>query len=115
MARRSQSDPAITKRRVTMRKAFLDAAGNPVVQEVNDFVRPDFLDAYVADAKTRWDSVAVSAEPDAGPGGFDGATYVPKNLDHPLAHNYFPASDCTGCSHAPVIDGVPARTVTSED
>jgi hypothetical protein len=49
--------PEITKRRVTMR----DQNGGEAV----DYVRPDFLDAYVADAKTRWETVEVSDEPDA--------------------------------------------------
>lgn len=92
-------DPRIDKRRVTMRNAFVkfDEHGEPVpdIQEAYDYVRPDILDAYVADAQTRWQSVTVSDEPDAGPAGYDGATYVPEALDHPLAGQYFPATDET--------------------
>lgn len=88
--------PEITKRRVTMRNftATADAGGNPVVHthEAVDYVRPDFLDAYVADARTRWQVVEVSDEPDAGPAGYHGATHVPDGLDHPLAGRTFPAT-----------------------
>ena len=89
--------PEITKRRVTMTNvvpAGRDADG--VLQyhnhEVVDYVRPDFLDAYVADAKKRWQLVEVSDEPDAGPDGYDGQTHVPASLDHPLAGQTFPAT-----------------------
>lgn len=96
-----RTDPRIDKRRVTMRSSTLagvDADGNDVyrVMEAVDFVRPDFLDAYVADARTRWQVVEVSDEPDAGPGGYDGATHVPAGLDHPLAGQTFPATDSEG-------------------
>jgi hypothetical protein len=89
------SEPEITKRRVTMRSAVLvpgGAGGKDVIQttEATDYVRPDFLDAYVADARTRWQVVEVSDEPDAGPGGYHGATLVPERLDHPLAGQTFP-------------------------
>lgn len=90
--------PEITKRRVTMRNIVAtgkyDADGRPEFQiyEVVDYVRPDFLDAYVADAQTKYQSVEVSDEPDAGPGGYDGATYVPEGLDSPLAGQTFAAT-----------------------
>jgi hypothetical protein len=60
--------------------------------EAVDYVRPDFLDAYVADARTRWQSVEVSEEPDAGPGGYHGETNVPEGLNHPLAGRSFAAT-----------------------
>ena len=84
--------PEITKRRVTMRSASLTPSGETVVREAVDFVRPDFLDAYVADAATRWQQVEVSDEPDAGPAGYHGATHVPAGLDHPLAGQTFAAT-----------------------
>lgn len=100
--------PEITKRRVTMRSAFLtgrtDDEGRPEVAtaEATDYVLPEVLDAYVADAKTRWQTVEVSEEPDAGPAGYGGATYVPPTLNHPMAGTYFPAHDCgPDCGHAP--------------
>lgn len=91
-------DPRVTKRRVTM--TSYSTAVNPETGQVEvlpteavDYVRPDFLDAYVADAKTRWQNVTVSDEPDAGPGGYDGQTHVPARLDHPLAGQTFPANE----------------------
>jgi len=57
-----------------------------------DYVREDFIEAYVRDALTRWGSVEVSKEYDAGPGGYHGATHVPAQLDHPLAGQTFPAT-----------------------
>jgi hypothetical protein len=91
------NDEQVTKRRVTMRSALLagmDDKGKPVVSiaEATDYVRPDFLDAYVADAQSRWQSVEVSDEPDAGPGGYHGETTVPEGLNHPLAGQTFPAT-----------------------
>ena len=84
--------PEITKRRVTMRSVTAGPNGQTMSYEAVDYVRPDFLDAYVADARTRWQSVEVSDEPDAGPGGYHGATHVPGTLDHPLAGQTFPAA-----------------------
>ena len=69
--------PEITKRKVTMRSAVLAADGETYVHEATDYVRPDFLDDYLADARNRWQVVTVSDEPDAGPGGYDGDTFVP--------------------------------------
>ena len=103
------ADEVITKRRVTMTSfaVVVGADGNPVPavdektgeqipgtvltakREMVDYVRPDFLDAYVADAKTKWQTVLVSDEPDAGPGGYHGATFVPDYLDTPLAGQTF--------------------------
>jgi hypothetical protein len=84
--------PEITKRRVTMRSVSLAANGDTVVHEAVDYVRPDFLDAYVADASKRWQFVQVSEEPDAGPGGYHGQTHVPVELDHELAGQTFAAT-----------------------
>jgi hypothetical protein len=94
----TEQEPEITKRRVTMASVVLagkDAKGRDLFQrhEAIDYVRPDFLDAYVADARTRWQSVEVSDEPDAGPGGYHGATAVPEGLDHPLAGQTFAATE----------------------
>ncbi len=78
------TDPRVTKRRVTM-TSFKER------RIAVDYVRPDHLDAYVADARTRWDVVDVSSEPDAGPGGYEGATHVPAHLDLPDAGVTYPA------------------------
>lgn len=91
----------VDKRKVTMRNivpAGFDKKGAPVVHvhEAVDYVRPDFLDAYVADARRRWQSVEVSREPDAGPAGYHGATYVPESLDHPLSGQSFDATSPEG-------------------
>lgn len=88
----AKTDPRVTKRKVTMRSATLSADGEIRTNEAVDYVRPDFLDAYVADARTRWQQVEVSDEPDAGPGGYHGATHVPARLDHPLAGASFAAT-----------------------
>lgn len=82
----------ITKRRVTMTNVFALPGGQTGKNEAVDYVRPDFLDVYVADAKTRWQQVVVSDEPDAGPAGYHGATHVPAHLDHPLAGQTFAAT-----------------------
>lgn len=73
-------DERITKRKVTMRSSVAlpptedHPDGGVATHEAVDYVRPDFLDAYVADARTRWQVVTVSDEPDAGPGGYEGDT-----------------------------------------
>lgn len=84
-------DPRITKRRVTMRSVSLNEAGDTITYEAVDYIRPDHLDAYVADARTRWQSVTVSEEPDAGPGGYEGPTSVPEHLPLPDAGVLYPA------------------------
>lgn len=87
----------VDKRRVTMRNvtAFIaeDGKVGTTEQVATDYVRPDHLEAYVADAKTRWAHVEVSDEPDAGPGGYDGQTAVPANLDLPDAGSIYPANE----------------------
>lgn len=82
----------ITKRRVTMRSVVAAPGGATHVHEAVDYVRPDFLDAYIADAKKNWQLVEVSDEPNAGPAGYHGETTVPAHLDHPLAGQTFPAT-----------------------
>lgn len=62
-----------------------------VERQAVDYVRPDHLDAYVADARTKWQLVTVSDEPDAGPGGYEGATAVPDHLSLPDAGVVYPA------------------------
>jgi hypothetical protein len=94
----AKTDPRVTKRKVTMTSAIVTREGDKIVTrtiEASDYVRPDFLEAYVTDARTRWQHVEVSDEPDAGPAGYDGAT-----ADH-LGRTYYPASNCKNCTHAP--------------
>jgi hypothetical protein len=91
-----KTEPRVTKRKVTMTSAVatgrvIDGRAEIVTHEATDYVRPDFLEAYVADARTRWQSVTVSDEPDAGPGGYEGETVIPSRLAHPDAGRTFPA------------------------
>lgn len=106
-AAQPKHDPRVTKRKVTMISVFavgVDENGHAVTRsaEATDYVLPEILDAYVADAQTRWQQVIVGDEPDAGPAGYDGATFIPPTLDTPLANTYRPATDCgPNCAHAP--------------
>jgi hypothetical protein len=90
------SGEQITKRRVDMSdpNPIRSDDGSWVIPagSATDYVRPDFLDAYVADAKTRWGTVTVSDEPDAGPAGYHGQTVIPEQLDHPEAGQVFEAT-----------------------
>lgn len=92
------ADPRITKRRVTMQlyQALPPAkpGGEPRVatHTVVDYVRPDHLTAYVEHARTQYHHVEVSDEPDAGPGGYHGATHVPEFLSLPDAGTTYPAT-----------------------
>lgn len=84
---KAKQDPRIDKRVVTVthRQGGLETV-------VTDYVRPDFLDAYVAAAEATGATVEVGGV-DAGPGGYHGATHVPENLDHPLAGQTFHATN----------------------
>lgn len=87
-----KTEPQITKKRVTLTNG---------THRVVDYVREDFLDAYVKAAREQtepdgsksWPWVDVSTEYDAGPGGYHGQTHVPAHLDHELAGQTFPATD----------------------
>lgn len=92
------TDSRVDKRRVTMTSFVVTGVSDDGKPQVNkheavDYVRPDFLDAYVANAQANWQSVVVSDEPDAGPGGYEGATHVPAELDHELAGQTFAAEE----------------------
>jgi hypothetical protein len=63
--------PDVTKRRVVMKNvipAGFNDKGKPVfhIHEATDDVPVDDLDAYVADARTRWQSVKVTRTPKKG-------------------------------------------------
>jgi hypothetical protein len=79
--KKSTTDERVDKRRVTMTNATALPDGTVATVVATDYVRPDFLDAYVADARTRWQSVVVSEEPDAGPAGYEGDTTIPAHID----------------------------------
>lgn len=91
-AKQKAAEPEVTKRKVTMRSISLGPDGAVMTTVAEDYVRPDFLDAYVAAARAKWQEVTVSDEPDAGPAGYHGATHVPAHLNHPLAGQTFPAT-----------------------
>ena len=97
MVKATDADPRVDKRRVTMVNPKMIAdPDNPgkfiIVEEVaTDFVRPQHLDAYVEDARTRWQSVTVSDEFDAGLGGYGGQTHVPAHLSLADAGTTYPA------------------------
>ena len=91
-------EPVITKYRVTMRnvRAVPPTADNPAgIAEITatDYVPIEILDAYVADVSTKWAQVEVSEEPDAGPGGYHGATHIPEHLPVPEAGTTRPATN----------------------
>lgn len=71
---KASKDTRVTKRRVTMKSVTALPNGQTATQEATDYVLPEELDAYVADARTRWQVVEVSDTPDAGPGGYEGQT-----------------------------------------
>jgi hypothetical protein len=93
-----QPDPRVTKRRVTMKGLGFDSEGGTTMSEIVDYVLPEHLAAYTAARRAAGFYVTVSDTPDAGPGGYDGATYVPHDIDHPEAGTFRPA---TGESHHP--------------
>lgn len=79
-AQQDKQDPRIDKRRVTMTNLTAQPDGSVAKLVATDYVRPDLLDAYVEDARQRWQLVEVSEVPDAGPGGYDGDTHIPEHL-----------------------------------
>jgi hypothetical protein len=94
----SAPDEVITKYRVTMRniRAVPATPDNPAgIAEITatDYVPIEILDAYLENARGNWAQVEVSEEPDAGPGGYHGATYIPENLPVPDAGTMRPATD----------------------
>lgn len=80
-----EKDDRITKRRVTMKSVSLLADGGTAELEAVDYVLPEHLDVYVADARTRWQFVEVSEDPDAGPAGYDGETTLAPHLAERLS------------------------------
>lgn len=66
------------KRRVSMKSVVALTDGGTAEIEANDYVPLDILDAYVADARTRWQVVEVKPGHDPGPGGDKGETKRPK-------------------------------------
>lgn len=71
--------PETMKRRVVMTSHAVstDASGHSVLatHQAVDYVLLEELDAYVEDARTRWQHVEVG-DVDAGPGGVEGQTVL---------------------------------------
>lgn len=63
---------SLDRRKVTMRSTGLAPDGTQLLHEAIDYVDLEHLDAYVADAKTRWQAVVVGDETDHGPAGAKG-------------------------------------------
>lgn len=70
----------IDRRKVTMVSVVAAADGNIHRHEAIDYVAVDHLDAYVADAKAKWQSVTVGEDPDHGPAGEHGHYKLPAHL-----------------------------------
>lgn len=83
-------DPRVDKRKVTMTSVSAGPNGTVLTTTATDYVRPDHLEAYLAQARANWQQVEVGDEPDAGPGGYEGQTYVPASLPVPDAGRIYP-------------------------
>lgn len=109
----TELNPEITKRKVTMRNfvTTVDEDGVPQVHthEAADYVPPDILDAYVADARTRWQAVTVSEQPDAGPGGYEGDTNVPIHLDGRTSEDFVKYGDASTPDNA--LDEITGKVI----
>ena len=86
---KASATPDTDKRKVTMKSVGLSPTGDPLTFEAIDYVPEHMLEAYVADARTRWQAVIVDESGyDAGPGGADGPTEVPVHLDGKTATDF---------------------------
>jgi hypothetical protein len=72
---------SMERRKVTMISFFADpVTGMAIKHEAIDFVGVDDVDAYVADARTRWQSVIVGTSNEHGPGGDKGHYALPQHI-----------------------------------
>lgn len=69
------------RRKVTMTNVVARDDGGVSTHQAVDYVGVDHLDAYVADARTRWQAVVVGEEEDHGDGGADGAYTVHPSME----------------------------------
>lgn len=69
------------RRKVTMTNVVAQDDGSIATHQAVDYVGLDHLDAYVADARTRWQAVTVGEEEDHGPGGPDGEYTVHPHME----------------------------------
>lgn len=72
--------PVAGRRKVTMRRTITAADGVVYHHEAIDYVPVPWLDVYVADARTRWDTVDVGTKHDPGPGGDTAPAVLPEHL-----------------------------------
>lgn len=63
---------ALDRYKVTMKSVSLTDDGTLLEQAAEDYVDVEHLDAYVEDARTRWQSVVVGDVVDHGPAGAHG-------------------------------------------
>ena len=105
----AKKDDRITKRKVTMKSVTLSADGKTTLEHVaEDYVRPDHLDAYVADARTKWQAVEVSDEPDAGPRWLRGRDGRPCSSEPAGCRRHLPGRGEVAHDHPDSCDEGPA-------
>ena len=69
-----------TRFKVTMRSVVLNDQGGLIEFKATDYVGEDILDAYVTDAQTRWQQVAVEAVDKLPKAVLDGDYNIPEHL-----------------------------------
>jgi hypothetical protein len=75
MTPRKAPEPKVRKYKVTMRSLVALSDGATAEATATDYVPEEILDAYVEDARTRWQSVDVDkSKHDPGPAGDTGKT-----------------------------------------
>lgn len=85
-------DPRVTKRKVVCTSVAAGPGGMLATYEKVDYVPEEILEERVAQEKLAWQNVEVVDGYDAGPGGYDGATFIPEGSDHPNAGQLIPAT-----------------------
>lgn len=78
MTKKKAAAETIEKRKVVMKSAIVLSDQTTATAEATDYVPVDILDAYVEDARTRWQSVEVEDGHNPGPAGDRGPTKRPK-------------------------------------
>lgn len=97
------------KKRVTMRSVGLRPDGEIATFEAVDYVPEADLEVYTADARTRWQSVTVSEEYDAGPGGVDGPTQALPHLQGKTATDFAQYGDASDPTRSALHDYLAAN------
>lgn len=80
--------------KVTMRNVALNADGAVAEYVCTDYVPSAILDVYVADARTRWQFVGVSDEPESHPTS-DEAPVTPAHLEGKSVEDFAKYGDAT--------------------